>query len=260
MRKYLGRIPGKVKIAIAAAAAVLVIVVIVVLVLVFGRKEVDPSKGVRVIQKMEQTKVASIEKEIDELDRVDDERRQRAEGGMTAEETFAEAGAVVMGGTFAQGFADYDVLGASNVIAEKGVLLTDEEKLQEQVDMAQGLDPKVVFVFLGSDDIPETAGDTELFREQYKKIIIEVQRSLADATVYAVLIPPVRPAAYSSSSAYESLDKYNTVLKELCRENNLIAIDTGTCINDDMYESDGITLGAEYYEACAERLIETAGL
>ena len=48
MRKYLGRIPGKVKIAIAAAAAVLVIVVIVVLVLVFGpvqRRACDSKDG-----------------------------------------------------------------------------------------------------------------------------------------------------------------------------------------------------------------------
>lgn len=260
MRKYLDRIPGKVKIAIAAAVIVLVAAVTAIIIFVVGGRKVDPSKGVRVIQKMEQTKVAPIEKEIDDLDRVEAERRQREESGMTASETFSEAGAVVMGGTFAQAFVDNGVLGASNVVAEEGVLLTDEETLQTQMDSALGLDPKVLFVFLGSEDIPETNGDIDLFREEYKKMIVDVQRSFSDTMIYAVLIPPVRSAAYSISDAYESVDKYNSALRELCRENNLLAIDTSTCVNDDMYESDGVTLKAEYYEACADRLIEMAGL
>lgn len=260
MREYLKELPGKVKIALLAGGAVLICILIAVIVLVGGRKKVDPSKGVQVIQKMEKTKVAPIEKEIDDLNRVEDERRQRLESGMTSAETFTERNAVVMGDTFAQGFVDNGVLGASNVVAQEDIKLTDEEELQGQIDAVIGLDPAVLFVFLGSEDIPETDGDTELFRERYKKILVEIQRAFSDATVYAVLIPPVQPKAYTISAAYEKVDKYNSVIRELCRENNLIAIDTNTGINEDMYESDGLHFHADYYEACAEHLIEMAGL
>lgn len=260
MREYLEKIPGKLKIALLTGGVVLIIILIAVIVLVGGRKKVDPSKGVQVIQKMEQTKVGPIEEEIADLNRVEDERRQRLESGMTAAETFSEANAVIMGDTFAQGFVDNGVLGASNVVAQEDIVLTDEEELQGQIDSVSGLDPDVLFVFLGSEDIPETDGDTELFRERYKKILVEIQRAFENATVYAVLIPPVQPKAYSISTAYERLDKYNSVLRELCRENNLIAIDTSTCVSEDMYGSDGLTLETEYYEACAEHLIEMAGL
>lgn len=260
MREYLKKLPGKVKIAFLAGAVILIIILIAVVVLVGGRKKVDPSKGVQVIQKMEKTKVAPIEQEIDDLNRVEDERRKRLESGMTSAETFSEGNAVVMGDTFAQGFVDNGVLGASNVVAQEDIKLTDEEELQGQIDSVKGLNPAVLFVFLGSEDIPETDGDTELFRERYKKILVEIQRAFSDATVYAVLIPPVQSKAYSISTAYERVDKYNSVIRELCRENNLIAIDTSTGINEDMYESDGLNFNAEYYEACAEHLIEMAGL
>lgn len=260
MREYLERIPKKIKIAVIAGVVVLLIAIIILAIVLGEKKKVDPSKGVRLIQKMEKTKVLPIEEEINELNRVDDERRQREENGMAVSDTFTKAGAVVMGDSLAQGFVDNGVLGASIVVSQEGILLSDEEEIQTEINSVEGLNPKIVFVFLGRDDIPETNGDLELFREQYKRMIVEAQRTFSNATVYAVLIPPVKSEAYSISDAYQRLDRYNGVLRELCRENNLIAIDTSTCIIEDMYESDGVKLKAEYYEACVERLIEMAGL
>ena len=260
MREFLERIPQKLKIAGAILLGVLVIAVILAAALWGGSRKEDASKGMQVIQKMERKDTTDIEASIDELDRVEEERRQRAESGMTAAETFANANAVVVGDSFALGFSDSAVLSASSVVAEESILLSDEEAVQEEMDTVKGLSPKVIFISLGSADIEDTDGDLDLFREEYKKILVEIQRSFEDAKVYVNLITPVKASAYAVSSAYMDVDKYNDILKELCKENNVIAIDNSSLVSEDMYEEDGIALSEKYYSVCAQHLIEMAGL
>jgi lysophospholipase L1-like esterase len=260
MSEFLNRIPRKCKIAALAGAVVLFIALIAAVVIWSSRNKEDASVGLQTIRKMEKKDTDEIEAKIDELDRVEDEKRQRDESGMTSAETFSNAGAIVLGDSFAQGFSDNGILNASSVVAKGDILLTDEDDIQEEIDSAKGLDPKVVFISFGSADVKETDGDIDEFRTEYKDTLVNIQRSFSDATIYVCLITPVQTEAYAVSAAYMNVSKYNEALKELCRENNVIAVDNGNIITEDMYEEDGISLKADYYEARAKHLIEMAGL
>lgn len=258
MGKYLKRMPPGAK-ALAVIAGVFVLALLLVFAAGIGGGK-DTLKGVRAIQKLEQKKVLKIEKEIDELDRVENEKRAREERGMTYAEIFEEAGAFVIGDSFAEGFLENEVLGASSVIGENGLLLTAEDTIQEQIDSVKGMEPKVVFLSFGSADIADTDGDLLVFREEYKKVLVEVQRNMPKTKIYVNLIAPVREKAYKISSAYKKVNKYNETLKELCKENKVSAIDNISVVTQDMYEKDGITMKKSFYSACAGHLIEMAGL
>lgn len=69
-----------------------------------------------------------------------------------------------MGDSISSGFSEYDVLNASSVVAKRGIQL---EGLDEQISQAKKLNPQVVFLSYGMNDVIATDGDTEAFIKKY---------------------------------------------------------------------------------------------
>ena len=85
------------------------------------------------------------------------------------------SGAVVMGDSISSGFSEYDVLNASSVVAKRGIQL---EGLDEQISQAKKLNPQVVFLSYGMNDVIATDGDTEAFIKKYAAVIESITKEM----------------------------------------------------------------------------------
>ena len=148
---------------IGACAAVLILLVILA---VWGIRQlvtpkVDTEQGLSYIRAAESEDITTIEQKINQL-----ERQDGGEDSRSYKEKFASS--IVRGDSIAEGFSEYDVLNASSVVSKIGVHLYE---LEEQVQQAADLNPQVIFLALGMNDVIATAGDTEQFLEQYEAVV-----------------------------------------------------------------------------------------
>ena len=73
------------------------------------------------------------------------------------------ASTVVMGDSITEGFTAYDVLNANSVVSKIGASLTD---LDDQCEKLKEINPQMVFVSYGMNDVINTNGDTDTFIKQ----------------------------------------------------------------------------------------------
>ncbi|SHK22184.1 GDSL-type esterase/lipase family protein [Hespellia stercorisuis] len=243
--------------------AVLIIGVIVVIVALFGvvklverftTKKTDTSEGLAIIKEEEDKSVQDVEKRIQNLEDRDVATAEEL-ANRTPKEIFANS--VVMGDSITQGFADYDILDTSSVIADRGVEL---DELGSALETVEALSPQVIFLAYGMNDVIGTNGDSALFKEQYSAVLDELSEKLPNTRVFVNSIFPVQQVEIDNQPLYKNLDKYNKVLKELCDERQISFIDNTEIATSDYYEDDGVHLKADFYPIWASRMTEVASL
>lgn len=241
-----------------AIAGVSVVVLLLIVVLVvdgisgLSRNKTDTSEGLTIIEKAETADVTTIETKIQALE---EKEASEAEDARSLKEIFATA--VVMGDSIAEGFTEYDVLNASSVVAQMGVEL---DGLKEQIAKAKELNPQVVFLSYGLNDIVTTDGDTELFVEKYKAVIESFRKELPDTKIFVNSIFPVQQKVTAEVPEYEDVDAYNKALRELCDKLQIAFVDNTQLVEDKYYEDDGIHFKSDFYPVWAERMVEVASL
>lgn len=234
-----------------AVAAVLLIILIVNGVRSIFTGHPDTSAGVEYIQQEEAGDVAAIEEKISQLEAQDN----NGEDTRSLKEKFM--GAVVVGDSIAEGFAEYDVLNASSVVAQIGVHLTEIDDLIAKV---KELSPGIVFLSLGMNDVTATNGDTEQFTSEYKAVIEQFQEEVPDAHIFVNSIFPVQDSAASEEAALASIPQYNEALQTLCESMSIGYIDNTDLVQDQYYEQDGIHFKSEFYPIWGENMAEVAAL
>ena len=162
-----------------------------------------------------------------------------------------------MGDSIAEGFSEYDVLNASSVVSKIGVHLYE---LEEQVQQAADLNPQVIFLALGMNDVIATAGDTEQFLEQYEAVVAQLREAVPNAHIYVNSIFPVQDSAIEKEPELAQISEYNTVLRQMCDDLQLGFIDNTDLVQDQYYEEDGVHFKAEFYPLWADRMAEVAAL
>lgn len=232
-----------------------VVLLIVVALVVDGissltSRKVDTSEGLKMIMQAESAEVTTIENKIQAL-----EEKEASEDSRSLKEVFSSA--VVMGDSIADGFAEYDVLNASSVVAEIGVGL---DELDEQIDRVKELNPQVVFLSYGLNDILVTKGDTELFVEEYKAVLNKMKKELPDTKIFVNSIFPVQQKVTEAEPDYKKLDEYNQALQEMCDKLQIAYVDNSKIVDDRYYEDDGIHFKSAFYQIWAERMAEVASL
>ena len=130
------------------------------------KKKTDVSEGLKIIEQAESADVTAIETKIGQLEAKDS---QGQEDTRSLKEIFGST--VVMGDSISEGFAEFDVLNTSSVISKIGVEL---EELDEQVEQLVKVNPQVVFLTFGANDILATKGDEKAYIEQYKALIEKI--------------------------------------------------------------------------------------
>lgn len=237
---------------IGACAAVLILLVILA---VWGIRQlvtpkVDTEQGLSYIRAAESEDITTIEQKINQL-----ERQDGGEDSRSYKEKFASS--IVMGDSIAEGFSEYDVLNASSVVSKIGVHLYE---LEEQVQQAADLNPQVIFLALGMNDVIASAGDTEQFLEQYEAVVAQLREAVPNAHIYVNSIFPVQDSAIEKEPELAQISEYNTVLRQMCDDLQLGFIDNTDLVQDQYYEEDGVHFKAEFYPLWADRMAEVAAL
>lgn len=91
------------------------------------------------------------------------------------------SGAVVMGDSIAASFTEYDVLNTSSVVAKIGIHFSE---LDDQIEQAKQLDPQIVFLAYGMNDVTKTNGDVDKFIKDYSDVIKKIQKAMPDACTF----------------------------------------------------------------------------
>ena len=237
---------------IGACAAVLILLVILA---AWGIRQlvtpkVDIEQGLSYIRAAESEDITTIEQKINQL-----ERQDGGEDSRSYKEKFASS--IVMGDSIAEGFSEYDVLNASSVVSKIGVHLYE---LEEQVQQAADLNPQVIFLALGMNDVIATAGDTDQFLEQYEAVVAQLREAVPNAHIYVNSIFPVQDSAIEKEPELAQISEYNTVLRQMCDDLQLGFIDNTDLVQDQYYEEDGVHFKAEFYPLWADRMAEVAAL
>ena len=249
------RISRKRKRLLLIGACALVLILLVILAVQGIRRltspRVDTEQGVEYIKAAESEDIATIEQKISQLEQQD--------GGDVTDRSCKEkfASSVVMGDSITEGFSEYDVLNASSVVSKIGVHLNE---LDEQVQQVKELDPQVIFLAYGMNDVISTAGDTDQFLEEYETLVDQLREEVPNAHIYVNSIFPVTDSAVKKEPELAQISEYNTALKGMCDEMQVGFIDNTELVEDQYYEEDGVHFKAEFYPIWAERMAEVAAL
>lgn len=249
------RISRKKKRLLVIGACALVLLLLVILVVHGIRRltapRADTEQGLEYIKAAESDDIATIEQKISQLEQQD--------GGDDTDRSCKEkfASSVVMGDSITEGFSEYDVLNASSVVSKIGVHLNE---LDEQVQQVKELDPQVIFLAYGMNDVISTAGDTDQFLEEYETLVDQLREEVPNAHIYVNSIFPVTYSAVKKEPELAQISEYNTALKGMCDEMQVGFIDNTELVEDQYYEEDGVHFKAEFYPIWAERMAEVAAL
>lgn len=164
---------------------------------------------------------------------------------------------MVMGDSITVGFLSYEVLDSSKVVAQTGVHLKD---LGPLIDTAANLNPQVLFLALGLNDVALTEGDTDRFIVSYKKVLEQIRSKLPNTVIYINGVLPVTKERQEKNPIYKKIPKYNEALRDLCKEEGITFIDNEPLVEEKYYEPDGEHMGIKYYPVWAEHMAEVAGI
>lgn len=237
-------------IALLCVIALLILITIIRVVAGFAGKKVDTSEGLAIIEAAESADITTIETKIENLESQSDDGTEKS-----LKETFAST--VVMGDSITEGFAEYDILNSSSVIAEIGVELTD---LDEAVEKLVEVNPQIVFLTYGLNDILALGDDTDTFTEEYQALIEKIGEELPDTKIFVNSIFPVQSSVLESEPLYSNIDAYNEALVTLCDKLQIAYVDNTALVTDTYYESDGIHFKSDFYTIWAQNMAEVAEL
>ncbi len=216
------------------------------------KKKTDTSEGLKIIEQAESADVTAIETKIGQLEAKDSKGQ---EDTRSLKEIFGSA--VVMGDSISEGFIEFDILNTSSVISKIGVEL---DELDEQVEQLVKVNPQVVFLTFGANDILATNGDEKAYIEQYKALIEEIQTKLPETKIFINSIFPVQKWRVEEEPLFEHIDAYNQALREMCDKLQIAYVDNTELVSERYYESDGMHFKSDFYPIWARRMAEFAAL
>ena len=239
-----------IRVGIAGVAIVTAVLLTVQGVSHLTKKSVDTSKGIEYIKSKESADAKTIEQKIKQAERQDfivDGKDTRS-----LKERFS--GVVVMGDSITEAFEEYDVLNSSSVVAKVGINFNE---VDEQIEQARQLDPQVIFLNYGNNDIEADQGT---FIKEYSSIIKKIQKSIPDAHIFVNAMFPVQDKALQKEPAFANIAEYNKAIESLCEKLQVGYLDSSDLVKDEYYEPDGIHFKAEFYPIWAEKMSEVATL
>lgn len=217
----------------------------------FTAGHADTSEGITYIKNAESADAAAIEDKISRL--------EEQEGGKKTERSLKErfSQSAILGDSIVQGFSDYDILNASSVAAKVGVHLNETDSL---IEKTKELEPQIIFLSLGNNDVTATDGDLDQFTEEYGVFLDALQEAVPDAHIFVNSIFPVQEKVFADDPALKQIPEYNKALEQLCDSRRIGYIDNTDIVEEKYYEQDGIHFKAAFYPVWAENMAEVAAL
>jgi len=247
-------------------AAAVIICVIVIAAVIFGlwywmghyREGVLIKKNVTKVGNMEKGDVNGLESSIAKIDAsMKHLSRYNASGKAGLRHQFENT--VIMGDSITEGLVSYDMLGTDVVVYRRGASLSGSFPL---ISKAKGLDPKVVFLSFGTNDLITYRGASAPYIKEYRKFIKRVKKSMPDAKICINGILPIQRSAINRQHSLGAYPKFNAALKKMCSDMGLIFIDNGYIVREHpkFYAGDGIHQSAAFYPLWLSNMADRAGL
>ena len=113
------------------------------------------------------------------------------------------------------------------------------DERDDQIKTVADINPQVIFISYGMNDVIATNGDTDLFIKEYKAVIDQLRKKLPDTTLYVNSIFPVSAAKQEEKPVFQKIPEYNAALQKMCDENQIAFLDNTSLVSDTYYEEDG---------------------
>lgn len=166
--------------------------------------------------------------------------------------------AVLLGDSLAESVLDYRLLRKNNVVAKRGRTI---DKIDGDLLMVYHLQPDIVFMEFGKNDIGHFHGDEKQFIQIYEQQIAKLYAH-GFRKLYVNSIIPVRKDMEESWGSRAVFDRFNLALMAMCERKDITFIDNGALLEwrYDEFEFDGIHPKYPYYQKWLWHLIACAGL
>lgn len=219
-----------------------------------GKEPLQLADGREELKKLSERTVPEIEEKIRERD-LREEQEQTKRENRTPNEKMSDA--VLLGDSRAQGFAEYEILDQSRVLAKIGISLSETEPY---IEKAIGLNPGKIFLSYGLNDLGADGGDSRKFKEEYRGIIRKLREALPSCEIYVTTILPVQQKALDQNPVLAHIEEFNDAVRALCMEERVTCIEIGDMVSEEFYEPDGEHFSRDFYPLWFERMAEAAEL
>ena len=168
-------------------------------------------------------------------------------------------GTVIIGDSITESIMEYGFLDKDVVISQRGLSVS---AAGEQISTAIGLNPSVVFMAFGSNDLSLFFEDSAAFIEAYRAQVHKLKEALPDTPIYINGILPIQPSRIEIEPELQYYPQYNEALKAFCSEEELTYIDNSFIVenNGSIYEPDGEHVTRDYYPLWLTYMADIAGL
>ncbi len=169
------------------------------------------------------------------------------------------AGTVIVGDSITESIWEYGYLDQDVVISERGLQVINAD---DQIATAIYMNPSVIFLAFGSNDLESYISDSDSFINAYRNQIQKLKDALPDVPIYINAILPILDSAIAEIPALGYYPEYNEKLQALCAEMGCTYLDNSFIVEgrEDLYEPDGEHVVAEFYPKWLTNMAEMAGL
>ena len=178
-------------------------------------------------------------------------------GNVEIRQKFAQT--AIVGDSITESIWEYGYLDQDVVISKRGLSVANAD---DQFATAIAMNPRVVFLSFGSNDLESYLDNVDSFISGYRRQLQKLKDSLPGIPIYINLILPLTEGAIAYTPALQYYPQYNEALLELCKEMGCTPLDEAFIVeaNPDMYEPDGQHVIASYYPMWLTYMAEMAGL
>ena len=165
----------------------------------------------------------------------------------------------IMGDSITESIWEYNYLDQDVVISQRGLSIVNAD---EQIATTIAMNPKVVFMAFGSNDLESYESNVQGFIDGYKNQVRKLQEALPNAPIYINCVLPITEEAIAATPALQYYPQYNEALISMCDEFGLTYIDNAFIVenNPGLYEPDGQHVLSEYYPQWLSNMAYIAGL
>ena len=165
----------------------------------------------------------------------------------------------IMGDSITESIWEYNYLDQDVVISQRGLSVVNAN---DQVATTIAMNPKVVFMAFGSNDLESYESNVQGFIDGYKNQIRKLQEALPNVPIYINCVLPITEEAIAGTPALQYYPQYNEALISMCDEFGLTFIDNAFIVenNPGLYEPDGQHVLSEYYPQWLSYMAYIAGL
>ena len=166
---------------------------------------------------------------------------------------------VLLGDSIAESILDFRLLRKNNVIAKRGRCI---DMIDEDIEKAYILNPRILYMEFGKNDILHFHGNAALFIDIYSQKIKKLQELLPDTVIYVNSIIPMRQDVMERLGGQDVLCAFNEGLRCMCQAYHITYIDNEVLMDwkDDEFEFDGIHPKYPYYAKWMKHMATAAGV